>query len=51
VGFALDAATSVRSSSLFRSHDAKFLRVDLDTLGECAKVIASALGTHALAGC
>ncbi len=25
----------------FRSHDAKFLRVDLDALGECAKVIAS----------
>jgi hypothetical protein len=39
--FELEAATSLRSSSLFAPNDAKFLRVDLDALGECAKVIAS----------
>jgi len=39
--FAPEAATSVRSSSLFDPIDAKFLRVDLDALGERKKVIAS----------
>lgn len=36
----------------FRAHDAKFLRVDFDALGQRAKVIAAiaaALGPHSLA--
>jgi hypothetical protein len=38
--FATEAATSVRNNSHFRPDDAKFLRVDFDTLGERAKMIA-----------
>jgi hypothetical protein len=39
--FALEAATSVRRSTLFRSHDTQFFLIDFDTLCERALMIAA----------